>query len=254
MGIMDRLWGLGPDKMVCKPPNIWADDRIFFAWQRSHMANERTFLAWSRTSISLLAFGFVIEKFELFMHQLAQLGGYAVSIPTRQEHDIFESLLLWNGRYRNNRLWMAFSCGEATPQLGSGIVLDSPGRVGSGLRHSDHYRDAGPDVSRGFWKSYNYGYRSARHFIRPGKANHKGTKTRRTRKPIPEFSLCLVVLFRHLSRSTITTPDRLLEQERTGISSLSAHGLPILCCAIHISRSCLSLSWVIPGTLCVWEP
>ncbi len=84
MGIMERMWGRGPDKMVCKPPNIWADDRIFFAWQRSHMANERTFLAWSRTSISLLAFGFVIEKFELFMHQLAQLGGYAVSLPTRK--------------------------------------------------------------------------------------------------------------------------------------------------------------------------
>jgi putative membrane protein len=81
---LDRIWDCDPDKMVCKPPNIWADDRIFFAWQRSHMANERTFLSWSRTSISLLAFGFVIEKFELFMHQVAQLGGYAISVPTHQ--------------------------------------------------------------------------------------------------------------------------------------------------------------------------
>lgn len=84
MGIIEKIWGCRPDSMVCKPPNIWADDRIFFAWQRSHMANERTFLAWSRTSISLLAFGFVIEKFELFMHQIAQLGGYGISMPARK--------------------------------------------------------------------------------------------------------------------------------------------------------------------------
>jgi putative membrane protein len=52
------------------------DDRIFLAWQRTHMANERTFLSWSRTSISLLAFGFVIEKFEIFLrHLLAFEGG-----------------------------------------------------------------------------------------------------------------------------------------------------------------------------------
>jgi putative membrane protein len=31
-----------------------------------HAANERTFLAWLRTSIAVIAFGFVIEKFNLF--------------------------------------------------------------------------------------------------------------------------------------------------------------------------------------------
>lgn len=83
-GTIERIWDHEPEGTVCKPPNIWADDRIFFAWQRSHMANERTFLAWSRTSISLLAFGFVIQRFELFLHQLAQFGGYAVSVPSHQ--------------------------------------------------------------------------------------------------------------------------------------------------------------------------
>jgi len=53
-----------------KPPAVMDDDRIFMAWQRTHMANERTFLSWSRTSISLLAFGFVIEKFEIFLRHL----------------------------------------------------------------------------------------------------------------------------------------------------------------------------------------
>jgi uncharacterized membrane protein YidH (DUF202 family) len=36
-----------------------------------HMANERTFLAWIRTSIGIMAFGFVVEKFALFMKQIA---------------------------------------------------------------------------------------------------------------------------------------------------------------------------------------
>jgi len=60
-----------------KPPDIFGDDRILLAWQRSHMANERTFLAWARTSVSLLAFGFVIEKFEVFLHHLLRLEGRA---------------------------------------------------------------------------------------------------------------------------------------------------------------------------------
>ena len=32
-----------------------------------HAANERTFLAWVRTGIATIAFGFVIEKFNLFV-------------------------------------------------------------------------------------------------------------------------------------------------------------------------------------------
>ncbi len=36
-----------------------------------HMANERTFLAWIRTSIGLMAFGFVVERFALFTKQIS---------------------------------------------------------------------------------------------------------------------------------------------------------------------------------------
>jgi putative membrane protein len=40
------------------------DPRVFFA-------AERTLLAWNRTSLTLMAFGFVIERFGLFLHLLA---------------------------------------------------------------------------------------------------------------------------------------------------------------------------------------
>lgn len=35
------------------------------------MANERTFLAWIRTSLGIMAFGFVVEKFALFVRQIS---------------------------------------------------------------------------------------------------------------------------------------------------------------------------------------
>jgi putative membrane protein len=37
--------------------------------RRVHMANERTFLSWIRTSIGIMAFGFVVEKFAIFIKQ-----------------------------------------------------------------------------------------------------------------------------------------------------------------------------------------
>ena len=40
---------------------------------RIYMAAERTFLAWVRTAISLIVFGFVIEKFEFFLYQLEKV-------------------------------------------------------------------------------------------------------------------------------------------------------------------------------------
>jgi putative membrane protein len=38
---------------------------------RDHLAAKRTFLAWVRTSIALMGFGFVIAKFQIFLHVLA---------------------------------------------------------------------------------------------------------------------------------------------------------------------------------------
>ena len=45
-----------------------------------HAANERTFLAWVRTAIAVMAFGFLIERFDLFLQVAApSLAGRSLS-------------------------------------------------------------------------------------------------------------------------------------------------------------------------------
>lgn len=47
-----------------------------------HSANERTFLAWVRTAIAVMAFGFLVEKFDLFLEIAApSLAGRTLSMP-----------------------------------------------------------------------------------------------------------------------------------------------------------------------------
>src|SRR4051812_19583054 len=41
---------------------------------RLHQANERTMAAWIRTGISLMAFGFAIARFSIFLRQVASIG------------------------------------------------------------------------------------------------------------------------------------------------------------------------------------
>ena len=75
MAFDDPLTGINEDKQSQK-----------FFNRRVHMANERTFLAWIRTSIGIMAFGFVLEKFSLFTKQMALLMGQQniahISIPS----------------------------------------------------------------------------------------------------------------------------------------------------------------------------
>jgi putative membrane protein len=47
---------------------------------RDHAANERTFLAWVRTAIAVMAFGFLIERFDL----LLKAAGLLSYTPTPQ--------------------------------------------------------------------------------------------------------------------------------------------------------------------------
>ena len=58
-----------------------SDKTTFFAWQRNHMANERTFLSWCRTGISLIAFGFIIERFDILIREMR-----VIASPDMVEH------------------------------------------------------------------------------------------------------------------------------------------------------------------------
>ena len=40
-----------------------------------HAANERTYLAWIRTAIAIMAFGFLVEKFDLFISYIGKMLG-----------------------------------------------------------------------------------------------------------------------------------------------------------------------------------
>lgn len=65
--------------------------------RRVHMANERTFLAWIRTSIAVMAFGFVVEKFSLFVKQMAYYMGKEASPPTQGYSSLIGILLVGLG-------------------------------------------------------------------------------------------------------------------------------------------------------------
>ena len=62
--------------------------------RRVHMANERTFLAWIRTSVSIMAFGFVVEKFSLFVKQIAFYMGKEIAPPPRGYTSVIGILLV----------------------------------------------------------------------------------------------------------------------------------------------------------------
>ncbi|HXR88168.1 MAG TPA: DUF202 domain-containing protein [Stellaceae bacterium] len=44
-----------------------------------HAANERTFLAWTRTGLAVIAFGFVIEKFNVMIEAVANTASPAAA-------------------------------------------------------------------------------------------------------------------------------------------------------------------------------
>ncbi len=62
--------------------------------RRVHMANERTFLAWIRTSVAIMAFGFVVEKFSLFVRQMSYYLGKEMSPPPTGKSALIGVLLV----------------------------------------------------------------------------------------------------------------------------------------------------------------
>ena len=63
-----------------------------------HAANERTFLAWVRTAIAVMAFGFIVEKFNLFLEVAApSLAGRTLSLPGQRFGNIVGLALILFG-------------------------------------------------------------------------------------------------------------------------------------------------------------
>jgi putative membrane protein len=61
---------------------------------REHLANERTLLAWIRTSIGIMAFGFVVVKFSLFIRQISLLLGKDIIVPPHGHSSLIGILLV----------------------------------------------------------------------------------------------------------------------------------------------------------------
>lgn len=52
-----------------------------------HSANERTYLAWIRTAIAIIAFGFLIERFDLFLAYLAGTSSEKLAAASSAHHE-----------------------------------------------------------------------------------------------------------------------------------------------------------------------
>jgi putative membrane protein len=88
-----------------------------------HAANERTFLAWVRTAIAIMAFGFLVEKFDLF-----------VSIAAREMADKAVAPSLGGHTLGNVAGWVLIVLGGATLVLAivrfrkTAADIDNPAR------------------------------------------------------------------------------------------------------------------------------
>lgn len=84
-----------------------------------HAANERTFLAWTRTGLAVIAFGFVIEKFNVVVEAVARTASAAAA-----QKLLIERLAAPLGRYD----------GMALILVGIGLI------VVAGLRYANTAR------------------------------------------------------------------------------------------------------------------
>ncbi len=103
---------------------------VLLAWQRNHLANERTFLAWVRTSLSLLIFSFVIERFDFFLRK-GQMAGLMVGLTEERLHTEILSVVVFGAgvlvagvaMWRFLRTRRVINAGQASFSLGPDLVF-----------------------------------------------------------------------------------------------------------------------------------
>jgi putative membrane protein len=95
-----------------------------------HAANERTFLAWVRTAIAVMAFGFLVARFNLFLRIATQSfegnGGHVTALPGGRVGDLAGVLLILSGT--------AMVAMAAVRFIRTGRAIDSPEHRSNGAR------------------------------------------------------------------------------------------------------------------------
>lgn len=91
-----------------------------------HAANERTYLAWVRTAIAVMAFGFLIERFDLFLASLSHLVGKAIAGVHLRGAEwagllliVFGALIILLATLRFLRCRRSIDDGQAVPYAGT---------------------------------------------------------------------------------------------------------------------------------------
>lgn len=90
-----------------------------------HLANERTLLAWVRTGIGIMAFGFVVVKFSLFVRQISLMLGNPADLPQYTYTAPVGILLVAAGAL--SLVFALFRYRETAKQLDSGTFRQSSG-------------------------------------------------------------------------------------------------------------------------------
>jgi putative membrane protein len=88
-----------------------------------HLANERTFLAWVRTSIGIMAFGFVVVKFSLFVKQIGLVLGKEIVLQQHGYSNIIGIVLVAAGSI--SLLISFFQFKRAEKQINNGTFISS---------------------------------------------------------------------------------------------------------------------------------
>jgi putative membrane protein len=88
-----------------------------------HLANERTFLAWMRTGIGIMAFGFVVVKFSLFVKQLGLIVGKQLVLQQHGYSNIIGILLVIVGSASLILSFLEYKRTEK--QINSGVYTSS---------------------------------------------------------------------------------------------------------------------------------
>ena len=102
-----------------------------------HAANERTYLAWVRTAIAVMAFGFLVEKFDLFLEVAARsLTGSAASVRHEAIGDAAGLLLILLGgammvvaTIRFRQIGREIDAAETVPSRGTRLDMTMVGML-----------------------------------------------------------------------------------------------------------------------------